>query len=60
MKSFEKFREEKSNVENKISKLIEDLCKEYHVELDDIEFDTFRIYADQETKSVSIKLKFDL
>lgn len=60
MKDFEKFREEKNNIEYKIGKLIKDFCEEYDIELWDIEFDTYRLYAGQKTKSVAIKLKFDI
>lgn len=60
MKDFEKFREEKNDIENKIGKLIKDFCEEYNIELWDIEFDTYRIYAGQKNKSVAIKLKFDI
>lgn len=60
MKSFEKFKEDKQDIENKIAKLIEKICKEYDIEFENIEFESYRIFADQQNKNIKVKLYFDI
>lgn len=59
-KSFENFKADKHNLESKIGELIQEFNGKYEVELKDISFKTYFVYAGQETKTVEIDLDFDI
>ena len=60
MKDFEKFKTDKHNLEGKIAELIQEFDKKYGIELKYIDFKSYLIFADQETKTIEINLDFDI
>lgn len=56
MSDIEKMKEEKKDIEQKISKLLEDFANNYHVEVLSVDIDNYKISSLSEKNVYEIKL----